>query len=322
MTYASLTQALDAMTLSEGDQDFQALLQDGEELALLQSSPGFADEVMDRLFNQPSIAGTPCLIPKLEDKVRFPPGQVTLWYGINGHGKSLLTSQVAMDLAVQGEPVLICSFEMSPAATIVRMIKQAGGTATPSRAWAEAWLDWAAGKVWIYNRRGQAPTKALLTMVRYAAEKKGIRHALIDSLMKCVKSEEDYDGQKAFVDQLCQLSLSAGIHAHLVHHVRKGQDESEMPNKFAAKGSGAVADQVDCAIGVWRNKRKEEKRRQGKDVEDSEPDAILIIDKNRHIEWEGRLGLYYLPGVQGYTDVRGRAIRYPEIEKYMGGAPV
>jgi twinkle protein len=139
--------------------------------------------------------------------------------------------------------------------------------------------------------------------------------------MKCVAGEDDYNGQKDFVDQCCVLAMAAGVHVHLVHHIRKPSDETQMFSKFDVKGSGAIVDQVDCAIGVWRNKRKEEKRRQGKLAEDEEslPDAVLIVDKNRHIECEGKFGLYYVPGAQSYTDFRGRPVRYDLGEHWEDG---
>jgi twinkle protein len=310
VTYVPLGSVVDKLLLSEDDPDFLAAVESSEDIARLQTADTFGAELMHRLFEQPAIVGTALRIPKLEDKVRFPPKQVTLWYGINGHGKSLITSQVALDMALEGEPVLIASFEMSPIATLARMVKQSAGSGNPTRNWAEAFLAWAHGRVWIYNQRDQVPTKRLLDLCRYAAIKHGIKHIVIDSLMKCVRGEDDYDGQKSFVESLCRLAQGADVHVHLVHHVRKGGDESEMPNKFAVKGSGAITDQVDCCIGVWRNKVKEEKRRNGKEYSEDSPDAVLIIDKNRHIEWEGKVGLYYLPGAQAYTDLRGKPIRY------------
>jgi twinkle protein len=228
---------------------------------------------------------------------------------------------MALDMAMLGEPVLICSFEMAPVATLVRMIKQSASTGAVTRRWAEAFLSWAQSKVWVYNKRGQASSEKLLRLAAFAAERHGIKHVFIDSLMKCVAGEDDYNGQKDFVDQCCVLAMAAGVHVHLVHHIRKPSDETQMFSKFDVKGSGAIVDQVDCAIGVWRNKRKEEKRRQGKLAEDEEslPDAVLIVDKNRHIECEGKFGLYYVPGAQSYTDFRGRPVRYDLGEHWEDG---
>ena len=57
-------------------------------------------------------------------KLAFRAGEVTVWGGMSGHGKSLITGQVAMQLALAGERVGISSFEMSGARTIARMVRQ------------------------------------------------------------------------------------------------------------------------------------------------------------------------------------------------------
>ncbi|WP_457836068.1 hypothetical protein, partial [Staphylococcus aureus] len=65
------------------------------------------------------------------------------------------------------------------------------------------------------------------------------------------------------------------------------------PDKMDSKGSGAIADQVDNVLIVWRNKKKERDQKAGKMVSATEPDALLICDKQRNGEWEGRFTLWY-----------------------------
>ena len=75
-------------------------------------------------------------------------------------------------------------------------------------------------------------------MARYCAKELGIKHVFIDSLMKCVRGEDDFNGQKDFVDELCSLARDNQIHIHLVHHIRKLSSEAETPDKTDVKGSG------------------------------------------------------------------------------------
>lgn len=113
--------------------------------------------------------------------------------------------------------------------------------------------------------------------------------------MKCGINEDDYNGQKRFIDQLCAAAKDTGCHIHLIAHSRKGQDELTAPNKMDVKGSGSITDQVDNVFTVWRNKRKEQSISAGKAGPDviEQPDALLICDKQRHGEWEGRTGLWF-----------------------------
>jgi twinkle protein len=128
--------------------------------------------------------------------------------------------------------------------------------------------------------------------------------------MKVVEAEDDYNGQKAFVNQLCVLARDTGLHIHLVHHSRKGQDESKAPGKMDAKGSGAISDLVDNCVSVWRRKEHEEEK----------PDAVLTIDKQRHGEWEGKIGLWFDAASQSFKEsykhrVFGISIPMPDCER-------
>ena len=74
------------------------------------------------------------------------------------------------------------------------------------------------------------------------------------------------------------------------------------------KGSGAITDQVDNVIAVWRNKPKERKRDEGLLTEEAdvkEPDCLLICDKQRNGEWEGSIGLWFERDSQQFVASHG-----------------
>jgi twinkle protein len=96
------------------------------------------------------------------------------------------------------------------------------------------------------------------------------------------------------------------MHIHLIHHVRKGQDEKSAPNKFDLKGSGSITDQVDNVFIVWRNKAKALERQTNGVVDESNFDALLCCEKQRNGEWEGRFPLWFDENSQQY------------LEKYQG----
>lgn len=252
---------------------------------------------------------------KTHGLVQFRPGEVTIWGGANGAGKSLITGMVSLSLMAQSQRVCIASFEMKPRKTLERMARQWSGSNPDDPAYAgspeakaalidiyEQFRDWAS-TLWLYDQQGTVTAKKIAAVARYCATEKGVRHFFIDSLMKCVAGEDDYNGQKAFVDELTAIARDHEMHIHLVHHIRKPGDESHKPNKYDYKGSGSITDQVDNVISVWRNKPKERKREEGKLTDDDdikEPDALLICDKQRNGEWEGTIGLWYDRGSQQY----------------------
>lgn len=237
-------------------------------------------------------------------KFAFRPGEVTLWAGINGHGKSLILSQVVLSLCAQGQRACVASFEMKPWRQLERMLRQASCGDSPTEEWLEAFCQWTDGKLWFYDQQGTARIEWVFALVRYCAERLKITHIVIDSLMKCVAGEDDMNGQKAFVDELTALARDHNVHIHLVHHVRKQGSERDRISKFDVKGSGAITDQVDNVLLVWRNKAKE-----ADDKRAGEPDCLLTCDKQRNGEWEGSFSFWFHRGaMQFVSDSNGRAM--------------
>jgi twinkle protein len=57
-----------------------------------------------------------------------------------------------------------------------------------------------------------------------------------------------------------------------------------MPNKNDVKGTGAIADQVDNVLLMWRNKKKERMIRDNEEIKGVQPDAYLMCEKQRNGE--------------------------------------
>lgn len=270
----------------------------------------FLDEVKEAFLNPTETQGHTLPWPKTHENLRFRPQEVSLWMGINGHGKSMLTSHVMLDFLFQGAKVCIASFEMKPVATLRRMTRQALGFANPTEMFIERFHKFLEGRLWLYDQQGTVNPQELLKVIAYCADVLGIQHFVVDSLMKCVKNDDDYNGQKEMVDKLTAIARDHNIHIHLVHHSRKLADETQVPGKYDAKGTGGITDQVDQCFSVWRNKKKEQRVARGE--EDDGVDALLVCDKNRHGEWEGRVGLFFNKEGQFYGEFEKWRPNYSE----------
>lgn len=239
--------------------------------------------------------------PKTKDNFAFRKGEVTLWSGQNGHGKSLMTGQIALSLAGQGEKICIASFEMKPEKTMHRASRQWIGMNpyTPEfqqedgikalEDLYEQMDDWCKDKIWLYDYQGTADVEAVIGMAKYCANELGITHVFIDSLMKCVKAEDDYNGQKAFIDEITAVARDLNIHIHIVHHLKKPANEAAIPDKHDNKGSGSITDQVDNVMMVWRNKVKEDdiKANGSFSNKKDDPDHYLLCRKQRNYDGSG-----------------------------------
>jgi twinkle protein len=284
------------MLVIEDSIDFDAYLTGGDENAKVRPASEYADAVIERLYsNNPEAIG--CRLPwqKTEDLFRIRPGEVTIWPGINGHGKSMLVGQVMISLMCQHQRVCIASMEMKPVATMMRMCRQALGADRPTEEYIRKFSAWTDGKLWLYDQQGTVASERLLAVIHYAAKELGVTQFVIDSLMKCGINEDDLNGQKRFIDKLCAAAKDTQCHVHLIAHSRKGQDELSPPGKMDVRGSASITDQVDNVLTVWRNKKKEQDIEKGKASPETldAPDAVLICDKQRHGEWEGRIALWF-----------------------------
>ena len=259
-----------------------------------------AEEVKARLRGEGGMTGDLLPWSKTHNCIKFRPGEVSLWAGINGHGKSQMLG-MAVSWFLRQNKALIASLEMKPSATMERMVKQAAGNGNPADKFVNDFMAWTDDKLWIYDQLDSVKPDRILGMIHYAGDKLKIKHIVLDSLMKCGISPEDYPKQKDFVDKLCWAAKAHNTHIHLIHHVRKGDKESHIPDKFDIKGAGEITDLVDNVLIVHRNKIKEEKIRMGKPVTEDDPDAFLRVAKQRHFPSEPLFKLWFHPESLQYT---------------------
>lgn len=268
----------------------------------------FRDRLVDLFYGEGKDAGGRMPWIKTHSLIRFRPGETTIWAGYNGHGKSQVTTHVGLDMAYNGEKVAIGSFEMAPERTLYRMARQAAREASPSIKYIDAFLGWFTGQMWLLNKRGTVDRQYVQAAIRYCVKEFGVTQFFVDNLAKCVRGEEDWSGQKDFMDEMCMVAYETKCHIHVVHHLRKGESEYNKPNKSDIKGAGGIVDLVDNAILVWRNKPKEmaladprtdEKKRT---YLQKESDCSVIICKQRNGGWEGEINLWYHAHSMSYSE--------------------
>lgn len=269
------------------------------ELTDIRPASDWSGEVIDMIMNPTQHQeGVPIPYQKYENDLRFRVGEVSIWAGVNGHGKSLILNQFVL-VGMFEEKFGIISPEMTPTRQLQRLTYQGCRSRHANPDQMKAFHEFTDGRLWLYDYQGAIQPAMLYACMRYMAIELDIKHIIIDSMMKCIAKEDDMNEQKAFVNQLTNLAKELGVHIHLVCHSRKGQSEGAMPDKFNIKGSGAITDLVDNVLLVWRNKDKERKLASEKTNQvdrnnlKSDPDAGLMCVKQRHHDWEGTIWLNY-----------------------------
>lgn len=267
---------------------------------VLRSAGTYTDQVMAEFYPVDDTA-TGVFLPwmKTAQLVRLREAELSVWTGINGHGKSMVLSQVIAFAIHQGERACIASFEMKPKKSLWRMMRQITGSACPSRVDVARYMRWLDKNLWIFDFVGTSKVDDVLEVFKYARRRYGIRHFVIDSFLKLDVREEN-DSQREAVSKIADFKNEYDCHVHLVCHSRKGRDESDAPGKLDVRGAGAITDMADNVFSVWRNKAKEE----GECTPD-DPDASIKCDKQRNGDWEGVVQLWYDHASMQYMETAG-----------------
>lgn len=286
------------MNWIEDNIDLNAYLEPPEFASKVRSAAEFASEVKKRLQPQERMERHPTmLLSAVGHSIEFRPGEITAWVGYNGHRKSMFTSQVALDLAVQRQRVLIASLEMSPVDTMVRMARQSTGIEVPNGTDIDKFHRWTDNRLWLFDHIGNLSVDKSFALCRYFHDQHHGNHVILDSMMMICASEERLDEQKLFSTGLVRLAQETGLHIHVITHCRKPNagDESKLPSRYEIRGSSAISDQAHNVVVVWMNKAKYAKLEENSnDLEAlAQPCAVVKVDKQRNGKWEGKIKLWH-----------------------------
>ncbi len=253
---------------------------------------------------------------KVGDRLLFRPGEMTLWTGATGAGKSLLLSHVAVAVAEQGARVCITSLEMEPRQLLRRMVKQAGNIDRPTESYIGEIIDWLDGWLWVFGVVGKTPVGRIIEVFEYARARYGCDTFVVDSLMRLGVGSEDYEGQERAVFDLVSWAVEKGMHIHLVAHSRKADRAAAhaVPEPEDVKGTSEIASNAANIIGVWRNRKLEDEVRAAAEATErgdagaqskldelrSKSPVIVNVAKQRNGDWEGKFGLWFNPATYQY----------------------
>lgn len=232
----------------------------------------------------------------------FRPGELTLLAGENGSGKSLLLGQIGLHLMSAGASLYIASFEMAPVKTIERMITQAV-CSRDKRVIEESDIDHffngLASRLHICDLQRKVEPDELIRLLEAAVKYYRSDVLFIDSLMMCVKDDMDKNETDYTMARLVEFARVNNVHIVVVAHCRKRlESSSKLYNVFDAaskdsiKGSSNITNIAFNVFVLARDYSKIQKRAEGKDVDDSKPDFVLNLCKQRNGAFEGYIKLW------------------------------
>jgi len=270
----------------------------------------FADAVVNLFHPQGGVApGYVLPWRKVDDRLRFRAGELTLWTGATGAGKSQVLSHALVGMAEQGARVCIASLEMAPAQQLRRMVKQAGNVDRPDESYVRHIMGWLDDWLWVFAIVGKREVGRIIEVFEYARCRYGCDVFAIDSLMRLGVGAEDWEGQEKAVFGLVSWALEKGVHLHLVAHARKADRTvlHAVPDAEDVKGTSEIGANAFNIIGVWRNRKLEDEIRQALEAVErgdesqqakldelaQKPTVIANVAKQRNGDWEGKFGLWF-----------------------------
>lgn len=235
-------------------------------------------------------------------------GDVTVWTGKRGEGKSTVMSQICVDAIDHGMKVCAYSGELradrfqywvdlqaaGPGHIKDYTDNQTGRTVYYVEKDTKAQIhNWYKGKFWLYDNAITLTDEeaTVLQVFGVAAKRYDCKVFLVDNLMTVdyagINDKEANDRQTRFINQLAAFASLYNVHVHLVAHPRKTDKISDADD---ISGSGNIGNRVSNVVAVKRAK-------------DAAFGVALEVMKNR---WEGEyttIGLNY--------DQRSRRVHQP-----------
>lgn len=259
-----------------------------------------ADALYKRLEKHRAVKTGGIKLPwhKAEGRIELRPKELVMMGGYSGHMKSTIAAQIAFKAIEDGEHVGIASLEL-PAEEIMEQFGEfAADREQPPMPYMEKVKNAVNDHLHVYDVVDVINPEAALQMVIALARDKKCKLIILDAFMMMGASDDNNQEQR-FSQQLAAVAKRYETCILLIHHVRKPdglKGEAKIPGKYEFIGSSHLVNISSTVITVWHDKEKAYKFNTG-DVhddsfDDSKPDLVFFICKQRNHKFEGKLGLW------------------------------
>lgn len=236
----------------------------------------------------------------------FLDGELSIWTGKRGEGKSTFLGQLLIEAVDQDRIVCAYSGELRADRfqywiNLQAAGKQCIGSYRDDAADRDIYYvdpsilskikEWYSGKFWLYDNRiaGANEIENILKAFETAAKRYGCKIFMVDNLMTCrystVNDQNYYRMQSGLVGDLVSFAKTLDVHVHLVAHPRKESGELE---NDSISGSGDITNRADNVFSLCKLSETEKAKYGGADV-------ILQILKNRNEGRKAKIGMNYDP---------------------------
>lgn len=214
-------------------------------------------------------------------------GELSVWTGKRGEGKSTFLGQMLLEAVNDGHRVCAYSGELTALRFQEWLHRQAAGrnhikTKVETETGKEYYYlerrihdkirEWYKGKFFLYDNTinyDEMEENSIIRVFTYAAKRYDCKMFLVDNLMTAPMQEKQdrnyYRRQGTFVGELIRFAKAFNVHVHLVAHPRKSKTDDENDD---VSGASEITDRADNVFHIKR-------------LVENEADAIIKITKNR-----------------------------------------
>ena len=266
-------------------------------------------------------------------------GQVSVWSGLNGSGKSAFLNQQILEYISQGHKVMLFSAELMDYSIKNILYRLIAGEKylTKSENGTYYYLadnnikkvidDYIGNNLYVYDNKFDKKPKEIINTITYAKEKLGVDIIILDNLMTMnlkEYSQNKYEAQSEFAKEIANVAKQLQVHIHIVMHPTK---TTGFLRKNDISGSADLSNAVDNVFIIHRNNSDFKKSyiefRNNKIREDNEIfdyDTYIEICKNREEGVQDRLlCFYFLPISKQIVENKKEKPYIEDIKRYYYG---
>lgn len=255
----------------------------------------------------------------------FALGELSVWSGGNGSGKSTILNQIAIESILDGHNVLIFSGELKDSRLMKWLNLQLCGkdnlkyikeTDTYFPKDIDTTIKITNNKLFIYDNEVGNDINKILIAINQAVKENRVEMIILDNLMSMNLSSygsDKYDVQTKFVTDLTALAKKLNIHIHFVCHPRKSVS---FLRKYDISGTADLTNIADNVFIVHRvnndfiRQTKEMFKWDSKD-EIYQYDNIVEICKNREQGVQDTfIGQYFQKDTKTFLNTREEQKNY------------
>jgi twinkle protein len=260
-------------------------------VADLRFADGYLEEMLAELDRPSSRVGTLTGWTELDENLKgFRDGEITVWSGYNGSGKSTVLGWLVNVWAGMGLRSCVASMELKPLSYLKWVTMQALGDDWENLTKHEIrrWNEWVSPSFALLNHPASITLDKLLEVFTYAAQRYGCKQFVADNLMKIITPGDTMESQRRIITALKDFAIEWDCHVHLVAHPRKPPATgAPKMTKYDISGTSDIANLADNVLIVHRIRQPPEI------VGQAASDLMFLkVDKNREHGKEPELQIF------------------------------